>query len=140
MRGNDPASGAQKGNGAVIFHNINKKKRKKEEKSFIFQEESYISIIEKLKEAGVNLKGNKIEKASNKFEGLTFVVTGSFDGYTREEIAQIIENNSGKFSTSISKKTNYLVAGEEAGSKLKKANELGVEVITIDELMEMLNK
>lgn len=103
-----------------------------------FQKQKTVEIIDKLAEAGVNLKGSKVEKQSNVFEGLTFVVTGSFDGYTREEIAEIIENNSGKFSTSVSKKTNYLVAGEEAGSKLRKANELGVEVISIDKLLEML--
>ena len=105
-----------------------------------FAKPKTMEIIDKLNDAGVNLKGNKIEKQSNKFEGLTFVVTGSFDEYTREEIAEIIENNSGKFSTSVSKKTNYLVAGEEAGSKLKKANELGVEVISIDRLLEMLSE
>lgn len=105
-----------------------------------FAKQKTMEIVDKLNDAGVNLKGNKIEKQSNKFEGLTFVVTGSFDEYTREEIAEIIENNSGKFSTSVSKKTNYLVAGEEAGSKLKKANELGVEVISIDRLLEMLSE
>lgn len=105
-----------------------------------FSKEETMKIINKLNEAGVNLKGNKVKKESNIFEGLTFVITGSFEGYTREEIGEIIENNSGKFSTSVSKKTNYLVAGEEAGSKLKKANELGIEVITLEKLFEMLKK
>lgn len=103
-----------------------------------FEKEKTKEIIEKLDKAGVNLKGNKLKKDSNIFEGLTFVITGSFEGYTRDEIASIIEKNSGKFSTSISKKTNYLVAGEEAGSKLRKATELDVEVITLEKLLEMV--
>ncbi len=105
-----------------------------------FSKEKTKQIISKLDEAGVNLKGTVNKKDSNKFEGLTFCVTGSFDGYKREDVAKIIESNSGKFSSSVSKKTSYLVAGEEAGSKLKKAEELGVKIISINELFELLNK
>lgn len=105
-----------------------------------FEKEKTKEIIQKLDKAGVNLKGNKIQKDSDIFEGLTFVITGSFENYTRDEIANIIEKNSGKFSTSVSKKTNFLVAGEEAGSKLKKATELDVEIITLDKLLEMVEK
>lgn len=105
-----------------------------------FEKEKTKEIIEKLEKAGVNIKGNKIQKDSDIFEGLTFVITGSFEGYTREEISSIIEKNSGKFSTSISKKTDFLVAGEEAGSKLRKATELNVEVISLERLLEMVEK
>ena len=104
-----------------------------------FSKEKTIEIISKLDNAGVNLKSSKKQKDSNKFEGLTFCVTGSFDGYKREEIVEIIEKNSGKFSSSVSKKTNYLVAGEAAGSKLKKAEELKVNVLRLEEFFELLN-
>lgn len=105
-----------------------------------FEKEKTKEIINKLDKAGVNLKGNKEQKESAQLEGLTFVITGSFEGYTRDEIATIIEKNSGKFSTTVSKKTSYLVAGEDAGSKLKKANDLGVEVITLEQLLQMIQK
>ena len=69
---------------------------------------------------------------------MTFVVTGSFVGITRDEIVEMIEDNSGKFSSSVSKKTSYVIAGEEAGSKLTKAQNLGVNVISLDEFLEMI--
>lgn len=103
-----------------------------------FNKEKTIQIIEKLKKAGVNLKGNKKEKKSNKLEGLTFVITGSFEGYTREQIVEMIEDNSGKTSSSVSKKTSYVIAGEAAGSKLTKAQSLGVNIISIDEFRKMI--
>lgn len=103
-----------------------------------FKKEKTHEIIEKLEKAGVNLKGNKKEMKSNKFDGLTFVITGSFVGITRDEITKIIEENSGKVSSSVSKKTSYLVAGEAAGSKLDKAQSLNVKIITIEELFELL--
>ena len=95
-------------------------------------------LIKKFELAGVNLKGNKQEKVSEKLKGIVICVTGSFDEYSRDEIAKIIDDNSGKFSTSVSKKTSYLLAGDAAGSKLKKANELGVKVISIDELLDLI--
>ena len=103
-----------------------------------FKKEKTHEIIKKLEDAGVNLKGNRKIKKSTKFEGMTFVVTGSFDGYTREQIVEMIEDNSGKFSSSVSKKTSYVIAGEEAGSKLTKAQSLGVNVITLDEFLGMI--
>lgn len=105
-----------------------------------FQKEKTKEIIQRLEQSGVNLKGSMIPKASQLLEGMTICVTGSFEGYTREEIASIIESHSGKFTTSVSKKTSYVVAGEEAGSKLKKANELGITVITLEELFAMIQK
>lgn len=103
-----------------------------------FNKEKTHEIIKKLEDAGVNLKGNRKIKKSTKFESMTFVVTGSFDGYTREQIVEMIEDNSGKFSSSVSKKTSYVIAGEEAGSKLTKAQSLGVNVITLDEFLGMI--
>jgi len=104
-----------------------------------FSKDKTKEIINKLEKAGVNLKGSKKELLSNKLETLTFCITGSFDNYSRDDIANIIEQNGGKHSSAISKKTSYLIAGEDGGSKLQKAESLNVPIITIDELNEMIN-
>ena len=69
---------------------------------------------------------------------MTICVTGSFDNYSRNEVVEMIEKNAGKASSSVSKKTSFLIAGEAAGSKLTKAQELGIEVISIDEFINRL--
>ena len=105
-----------------------------------FKKEKTLEIIKKLEDKGVNLKGEKEELLSNKLEGMTIVVTGSFDNYSRNDIAEIIEKNGGKFSTSVSKKTSLLIAGENAGSKQTKAEELGIKAVDIEEfLREYIN-
>ena len=88
----------------------------------------------------VNLKGSKEEKKSDILADKTICITGSFDNYSRDEIVKMIEENSGKASTSVSKKTSYLIAGEAAGSKLNKANELGISVISIDEFLNIIKE
>ena len=98
-----------------------------------FSKTKTVEIIDRLDKAGVNLKGIKEEKASNKLEGMTIVVTGSFDEISRNDLSKLIEAHSGKVSGSVSRKTNLVIAGENAGSKLDKANELGVEVIDYTE-------
>ncbi len=98
-----------------------------------FSKTKTMEIIDRLDKAGVNLKGIKEEKASNKLEGMTIVVTGSFDEISRNDLSKLIESHSGKVSGSVSKKTSLVIAGENAGSKLDKANELGVEVIDYTE-------
>ena len=80
----------------------------------------------------------KKEVSDERFYGQTFVLTGSLEKYTREKASQIIEDFGGKTSSSVSKKTNYVLAGEDAGSKLKKANELGVKVITEEDFENMI--
>lgn len=105
-----------------------------------FKKEETDKIIKKLEQAGVNLKGNKQDKKSEKLNGKTICITGSFENFSREDIVKIIEENSGKASSSVSKKTSYLIAGEAAGSKLNKAKELGVEVITIDEFVKIIEE
>ncbi len=105
-----------------------------------FKKDKTWEIIEKLKKAGVNVKGNKEEKKSNVFENMTICVTGSFDNYSRNDVTKMIEENSGKASSSVSKKTTFIVAWENAGSKLTKAQELGVEVKTIDDFIKMIEE
>ena len=94
-------------------------------------------LIGELKAAGVNMK-NTSETEDARFSGLTFVLTGTLPTYTRDEASAIIEKFGGKTSSSVSKKTSYVLAGDDAGSKLRKANELGVKVISEDEFNEMI--
>ena len=98
-----------------------------------------IDIINRLKAAGVNMVEAEKEGATEKLSGLTFVITGTLPNMGRKECQELIELNGGKCSGSVSKKTNYLVAGEAAGSKLDKANALGVAVISEEQLLEMVN-
>ena len=103
-----------------------------------FEEEQTKDLIEKLKQAGVNIKSLEKEEQNQKFEGLTFVLTGSLEKYTRQEATELIEKYGGKVSGSVSKKTNYLLAGEDAGSKLTKAQSLGVKIISEEEFEKMI--
>ena len=94
------------------------------------------NMIERLKAAGVNMRSlNTV--TDSKFKGLTFVLTGTLPTYSRNEASAIIENLGGKTSSSVSKKTSYVLAGEETGSKLDKANSLGVPVIDEEEFKKM---
>lgn len=97
-------------------------------------------LIERLKAAGVNMKSLKEKSDDQRFAGLTFVLTGTLPTLSRKEATEIIENLGGKASSSVSKKTSYVVAGEEAGSKLQKATDLGIPVITQDDLLEMAGR
>jgi DNA ligase (NAD+) len=98
-----------------------------------FKQEQNILLIRKLQECGVNTKGTKKEIRENEhFNGKTFVLTGALQNFTREQAKEIIESFGGKVSGSVSKKTDYVLAGADAGSKLVKANELGVAVIDED--------
>lgn len=105
-----------------------------------FKKPQTIEIIKKLDKLGVNLKGNKLSKKSELLLGKTICITGSFDNYSRDDIVKMIEENSGKVSSSVSKKTNYLIAGESAGSKLTKAQELEVEVISLEEFLNIIKE
>lgn len=98
-----------------------------------------IDIINRLAEAGVNMTAQEKEGASDKLAGLTFVITGTLPTLGRKEAQELIELNGGKCAGSVSKKTSYLVAGEAAGSKLDKANALGVTVLSEEELLAMIN-
>lgn len=103
---------------------------------FCSHEESR-KLIEDLKALGVNMESQK-KIVDMRFEGKTFVLTGTLSKYTRSEATKIIESFGGKASGSVSKKTSYVLAGEDAGSKLKKANDLGVTVISEEEFTQMI--
>ena len=96
-------------------------------------------VIKELEELGVNIAAKKQSPSGEALQGLTIVVTGTLPTLGRKEAAELIENNGGKCTGSVSKKTDYLVAGEAAGSKLTKAQSLGVPVITEERLFEMIN-
>ena len=103
-----------------------------------FREEQTVDLINKLKEYGVNMEAIKEEGADERFAGLTFVLTGTLEKYSRDQAQEIIEKLGGKTSGSVSKKTSYVLAGESAGSKLTKAQELGIKIITEKEFEEMI--
>ena len=103
-----------------------------------FKQEQTIDLINRLKNAGVNMEYLQQESDDERFFGKTFVLTGSLTNYTRDEANKIIEDFGGKTSSSVSKKTTYLLAGEDAGSKLTKAEQLGVTIITEREFEDMI--
>ena len=94
-------------------------------------------LIQRLREAGVNMTA--AEKGSDqRFAGMTFVLTGALEKFTRDEAGEMIETRGGKSAGSVSKKTTYVVAGEGAGSKLRKAQELGIPVLTEEEFLALI--
>ncbi len=94
-------------------------------------------LIARLKEAGVNMQAEQ-KGEDQRFAGKTFVLTGTLDRFTRAEATKMIEDRGGKAAGSVSKKTTYVVAGEAAGSKLRKAQELGVPVLTQEEFLALM--
>ena len=103
-----------------------------------FSESASIELIEHLRKCGVDMTYEAVEKGGI-FSGKTFVITGTLPGMKRSEAKKLIEGNGGKVSSSVSKKTDYLLAGDEAGSKLDKANKLGINVISEEDLEKMLD-
>ena len=103
-----------------------------------FAQPQNVEFIEKLRSAGVKTEDTDEEEENNLFEGKIFVLTGTLPTYTRDEAAEIIEKLGGKTSSSVSKKTSFVLAGEKAGSKLDKANALGVTVINEEEFKRMI--
>ncbi len=95
-------------------------------------------LIGELRDAGVNMESRAAAVSDARFFGKTFVLTGTLPTMTRSEASALVEKYGGKVSSSVSKKTSYVLAGEEAGSKLTKANQLGVPVITEEEFLQML--
>ena len=96
------------------------------------------ALIAELKELGLKMKPSAQKPKGGVFEGKTFVLTGTLPTMKRSEAAKLIEANGGKTSSSVSKKTSYVVAGDEAGSKLTKAQSLGITVLSEEELLNMI--
>jgi DNA ligase (NAD+) len=94
-------------------------------------------MIEHLRRKGVKLT-EEVQQRGDRLLGKTFVLTGTLPTYTRKEAQTLIEQNGGKVTSSVSKKTDYLLAGEDAGSKLDKAQKLGVAVLSEDEFVRMI--
>lgn len=106
-------------------------------REFFLQEQTK-DLLTKLERAGVNMKSLEEENQDNRFEGKTFVLTGSLEKFSRKEAEDIIEKFGGKTSGSVSKKTDYVLAGEEAGSKLTKAQSLGITIISESQFEDMI--
>jgi DNA ligase (NAD+) len=105
-----------------------------------FRDERNIDLVERLKAVGVQTEMDESATAAldERFVGKTFVLTGKLENYTRDEAAKLIEDRGGRVSSSVSKKTDYVVAGSDAGSKLTKAEALGVNVLNEDEFKSMM--
>src|SRR5690606_16860873 len=105
-----------------------------------FREPVHIDIVERLKAAGVKTDVDAASTADldERFVGKTFVLTGKLEQYTRDEAAKLIEQRGGRVSSSVSKKTDFVIAGSDAGSKLTKAESLGVAILSEDEFAKLI--
>ena len=103
-----------------------------------FAQEQTKDLLKRLEDAGVNMEAVQDESTDNRFEGKTFVLTGSLEKFTRKDAEDLIEKFGGKTSGSVSKKTDYVLAGEDAGSKLTKAQSLGVTIISEEKFEELM--
>lgn len=104
-----------------------------------FKSENVLEIVRRLQEKGVNMVYTSTVE-SDVLKGKTIVVTGTLPGLSRDEAEKLITDNGGKAASSVSKKTSFVLAGEKAGSKLEKANRLGIPVISQEQFLEMINK
>lgn len=102
-----------------------------------FEQQPNLELIQKLKESGVSMESEMAAAIGGKFSGMTFVLTGTLPHLSREQATKIIEDLGGKTVGSVSKKTNYVLAGDQAGSKLDKARELGVAIVDEQQFLEM---
>ena len=102
-----------------------------------FKQPQAQELIEKFRDAGVNFE-SKRTVVDNRFAGMTFVLTGALTRFTREEATEQIERFGGKASGSVSKKTTYVVVGENAGSKERKARELGIPILSEEAFLELI--
>ena len=102
-----------------------------------FHDKHFAELVDELKSLGVKMEYEKQESGDNRFDGKTFVLTGTLPTMTRDEAKEIIVRLGGKAAGSVSKKTSYVVAGEDAGSKLTKAQELGITILNEQEFLDM---
>ena len=103
-----------------------------------FEEPENLETIEKLKAAGVNTKEVVVTGAEGPLSNKTLVLTGSLESLTRNEATELIERHGGRVSSSVSRKTDYVVAGTDPGSNLDKARQLGIPVLTESEFLELI--
>jgi len=104
-----------------------------------FRDARHRGVVDALLAAGVEPQAATPAKVAGKLEGKTIVVTGTLENFTRQQIQQAIQVAGGKASSSVSKKTDFVLAGKDPGSKLEKARSLGVEVIDEEEFLQMLD-
>jgi DNA ligase (NAD+) len=105
-----------------------------------FNHEANQKLVEKLHQAGVTLSSTQSQNVAGALTGLTFVITGTLPTWSREDAKAFIEQHGGKITGTVSNKTNYLLAGEKAGSKLTKAQSLGVPIIDEVKLKKLVEK
>jgi len=105
-----------------------------------FQQKEIRRLVERLKKAGLNMEQEKVKKGPQILAGKTFVFTGELKGYSREEAEQLVKNLGGKASSSVSRSTSYVVAGESPGSKYDKAKTLGVSILSEEEFEKLIKK
>ncbi len=105
-----------------------------------FKEKNNIELVERLKKAGLQLESKQPEQHKKTLEGKTFVVTGTLDSYTRDEVKSLIESLGGKVTSSVSTRTDYVVAGSDAGSKLTKARDLNIRILRENEFLSMVKE
>ena len=105
-----------------------------------FQKDSARRLVERLGELGISMEAQQKESHGDKLAGSTFVLTGTLPTMSRKEASQLIESHGGKVTSSVSKKTSYVLAGEEAGSKLEKAQQLGIPILTEEEFLQMIQE
>ena len=103
-----------------------------------FRQEQSRNMVEKLRQAGVNFESKRVVTDA-RFAGMTFVLTGALMKFTRDEATERIEHFGGKAAGSVSKKTSYVVVGENAGSKERKARELGITILSEDQFLDMIS-
>jgi DNA ligase (NAD+) len=105
-----------------------------------FRKKEVRGLIEKLEDAGINLEQPRVVSASNKFQGMKFVFTGELANMTRDEAEGLVKKMGGEAASSVSKKTSFVVAGDNAGSKYDKARQLRVPIINEQKFQEMVNE
>ena len=103
-----------------------------------FSQTQTIDLIDKLKQVGINMELQEDDETDKRFDGMIFVLTGGLENYSRKQAEEIIEKFGGKTSGSVSKKTTYVLAGEDSGSKLVKANKLGIQIINEKQFIDMI--
>ena len=105
-----------------------------------FKEERNLKVIDKLRKAGLNFYQEEVQTSSDKLQNLQFVFTGELDKYSRSEAKKIVESMGGRVSSSVSKKTDYVVVGKNPGSKFEKAKSLGIKIIDEKEFLKLIGE